>query len=423
MSQSQSQSQSKKHPRVVIIGAGFGGLACAKELGGAAVNVTLVDRRNYHLFVPLLYQVATAALSPADIARPIRRIVSKYANIEVVLGDVTGVDTNARLIRTADGHSFPYDRLVIATGSEYSYFAHPEWARFAPGPRSLEDARKIRARLLTAFERAEISRDPAEQAALMTIVVVGGGPTGVEMAGSVAELARHALTRDFRHIDPRRARIILIEAGPRILSAFPESLSDYARAAISRLGVTVMTGETVDAVDQQGVTVGKERIDAATVIWGAGIKAAPGGQWLGIELDRGGRIPVAPDLSVRGMADVYALGDVALAQAEQGTPLPALAQVAKQQGQHLGRALAANFRDGRAMPPFRFRNRGNTAIIGRHAAVFDFGWLRLKGRIAWLLWAIVHVFLLVGFDNRMRVTLQWAWRYVTYERGARLIMS
>jgi NADH:ubiquinone reductase (H+-translocating) len=415
-------SHASRQPRVVIIGAGFGGLACAKQLGGAPVRVTLIDRRNYHLFVPLLYQVATAALSPADIARPIRRIVGKHRNIEVVLGEVTGIDTAAHAVRTADGGTIAYDRLVIATGSEYSYFAHPEWARFAPGPRTLEDARAIRARLLTAFERAEISADPAEQDALMTIVVVGGGPTGVEMAGSVAELARHALARDFRRIDPRRARILLIEAGPRILPAFPASLSDYARAAITRLGVTVMTDQPVDAVDACGVMIGAKRIAAATVIWGAGIKASPAGQWLAIELDRGGRIPVGPDLSVLGVSDVYALGDMALAQAEDGAPLPALAQVAKQQGQHLGRALVANLRDGRAMPAFRFRNRGNTAIIGRHAAVFDFGWMQLKGRIAWVLWAIIHIALLVGFDNRLRVTLQWLWRYVTYERGARLIM-
>ena len=418
-----SHPVSSQQPHVVIVGAGFGGLACAKELGGAPVRVTLIDRRNYHLFVPLLYQVATAALSPADIARPIRRILGRYENIEVVLGEVVGVDPAARTVRLADGGSLGYDHLVIATGSQYSYFAHPEWARFAPGPRTLEDARQIRAHLLTAFERAEASRDPAEQDALMTIVVVGGGPTGVEMAGSVAELARHALVRDFRRIDPRRARIVLVEAGPRILPAFPESLSDYARAAITRLGVTVITGQGVDAIDQHGVTVGDQRIAARTVIWGAGIKATPAGQWLGIELDRAGRIPVASNLSVNGMTNVHALGDMALAPAGDGTSLPALAQVATQQGQHLGRGLVAYMRDGKAIPPFHFRNRGNTAIVGRHAAVFDFGWLRLKGRFAWFLWALVHVALLVGFDNRLRVTLQWAWLYVTYERGARLILS
>jgi NADH dehydrogenase len=410
------------HPRVVIVGAGFGGLACARALGGKPVKVTIVDRRNYHLFVPLLYQVATAALSPADIARPIRRIVGRFSNIEVVLGTVTGIDTATRRIRLANGTELPYDKLVVATGSDYSYFGHPEWKEFAPGPRTLEDARRIRARLLTAFERAEASRNSAGQEALMTTVIVGGGPTGVEMAGSVAELARHALARDFHAIDPRRAKIILIEAGPRILSGFPEKLSDYAKAALERLGVTVITMEAVESIDAKGVVVAGRRIDAGTVIWGAGIMASPSGGWLGAALDRAGRVPLNRDLSVKGVADVYALGDVASTPDENGTPLPALAQVAAQQGDHLGRALAKNLQDGRPMPPFKFRNRGNTAIVGRHAAVFDFGWTQFKGRFAWLMWAIIHVYLLVGFDNRLRVTLQWLWAYITYERGARLIM-
>jgi NADH dehydrogenase len=406
----------------VIVGAGFGGLACARALGGKPVDVTIVDRRNYHLFVPLLYQVATAALSPADIARPIRRILGRFDNIEVVLGTATGIDTTARCVRLAGGRELPYDMLVVATGSDYSYFGHPEWAEFAPGPRTLEDARHIRARLLTAFERAEASPDPKIQDTLMTTVIVGGGPTGVEMAGSVAELARHALARDFRTIDPRRAKIVLVEAGPRILSGFPQKLSDYAKTALERLGVAVVTGEAVESIDAAGVVVAGRRIDAGTVIWGAGIMASPVAGWLGAALDRGGRVLVNPDLSVKGLADVYALGDIGNTPDESGTPLPALAQVAAQQGQHLGRALAKLVRDGRPMPPFKFHNRGNTAIVGRHAAVFDFGWMQLKGRFAWLMWAIIHVYLLVGFDNRLRVTLQWLWAYVTYERGARLIM-
>jgi NADH dehydrogenase len=304
-----------------------------------------------------------------------------------------------------------------------TYFGHPEWAVFAPGLRTLEDARRIRARLLAAFERAEMSRSSAEQDALMTIVIVGGGPTGVEMAGAVAELARHALARDFRTIDPRRARIILVEAGPRLLASFPEQLSDYAKSALERIGVTVMTGEAVAAIDAAGVVVAGRRIDAGTVIWGAGIKASPAAGWVGGGLDRAGRVEINPDLSVKGVADVYALGDMAGLTDKDGVPLPALAQVAAQQGHHLGRALAAACADGRPMPVFTFHNRGNTAIVGRHAAVFDFGWLQLKGRLAWLMWAIIHVYLLVGFDNRLRVTLQWLWAYVTYERGARLIMS
>jgi NADH:ubiquinone reductase (H+-translocating) len=412
----------EKLPRIVIVGAGFGGLACARALGGTPVQVTIVDRRNYHLFVPLLYQVATAALSPADIARPIRRILSRFSNIEVLLGTVAGVDTAARRVRLADGNELPYDKLVIATGSDYSYFGHPEWAEFAPGPHSLEDARRIRARLLMAFERAEALSDLAKQDALMTTVLVGGGPTGVEMAGAVAELARHALARDFRNIDPRRAKIVLIEAGPRILSAFPEKLSDYAVTALKRLGVTVIVNEAVESIDAHGVVVAGRRIDAGTVIWGAGIKASPAAAWLGAALDRAGRVPLNPDLSVKGVSDVYALGDMASSPDENGTPLPALAQVAAQQGYYLGRALAKQAQNGGPLPPFKFHNRGNTAIIGRNAAVFDFGWTQLKGRFAWLMWALIHVYLLVGFDNRLRVTLQWLWAYITYERGARLIM-
>ena len=412
----------ENQPRVVIVGAGFGGLACAQALGGKSVKVTIVDRRNYHLFVPLLYQVATAALSPADIARPIRRILGRFNNIEVVLGTVTGVDTAAHRVRLANGTELPYDKLVVATGSDYSYFGHPEWREFAPGPRSLEDARRIRAKLLTAFERAEAAPDAARQDALMTTVIVGGGPTGVEMAGSVAELARHALARDFRTIDPRRAKIILIEAGPRILSGFPEKLSDYAKIALEKIGVTVITKEAVESIDAGGVVVAGRRIDAGTVIWGAGIMASPAAGWLGATLDRAGRVPLNPDLSVKGVADVYALGDIANTPDENGTPLPALAQVAAQQGHYLGRALARNLQDGKPMPPFKFHNRGNTAIVGRHAAVFDFGWMQLKGRFAWLMWALIHVYLLVGFDNRLRVSLQWLWAYITYERGARLIM-
>jgi len=408
----------ENQPRVVIVGAGFGGLACAQALGGRPVKVTIVDRRNYHLFVPLLYQVATAALSPADIARPIRRILGRYKNIEVVLGTVTGVDTAAHRVRLANGTELPYDKLVVATGSDYSYFGHPEWREFAPGPRSLEDARRIRAKLLTAFERAEVAPDAARQDALMTTVIVGGGPTGVEMAGSVAELARHALARDFRTIDPRRAKIILIEAGPRILSGFPEKLSDYAKTALEKIGVTVITKEAVESIDAGGVVVAGRRIDAGTVIWGAGIMASPAAGWLGATLDRAGRVPLNPDLSVKGVADVYALGDIANTPDENGTPLPALAQVAAQQGHYLAR----NLQDGKPMPPFKFHNRGNTAIVGRHAAVFDFGWMQLKGRFAWLMWALIHVYLLVGFDNRLRVSLQWLWAYITYERGARLIM-
>lgn len=406
--------------RIVILGAGFAGLACAKGLGGADADVTLVDRRNYHLFVPLLYQVATAALSPADIARPIRRIIGRSRNIETVLGEVVAINSAAKTVRLLNGNSLPYDTLVLATGSQYSYFGHPEWQRFAEGPRSLDEARRIRARLLTAFERAEAMADPIERDRLMTIVIVGGGPTGVEMAGAVGELARHALARDFRNIDPRAARILLIEAGPRILPSFPQSLSDYAKHALERLGVTVMTGQPVESIDDHGATVGGRRIDAGTVIWGAGVEASKVGKLLGVALDRAGRIPVGGDLSVRGLSDVYALGDIALTLDQNGKPLPALAQVAKQQGEYLAGVLRE---PSEAPEPFRFNNRGDTAVIGRNAAVFDFGRFQIKGYFAWVMWAIIHIYLLVGFENRLLVAAHWAWNYFSHERGARLIME
>ncbi len=408
-------------PHVVVVGAGFGGLAVASELGGTNIRVTVIDRRNYHLFVPLLYQVATAALSPADIAEPIRRILSRHSNVDVVLGEVTGIDTEGRTVRLADGGVVGYDWLVLATGSTFNYFGHDEWASLAPGLKTLEDARRIRTRLLSAFEKAEMSEDPEHRKALMTIAVIGGGPTGVEMAGSVAELARHTLARDFRRIDPRSARVVLVEAGPRVLGTFPEPLSDFALRALKRLGVEVLTDTPVRSVEPGGIAVEDRFIPAATVVWGAGVSASPAGTWLGAETDRAGRIRVNSDLSIPGLKDVFALGDTALAAGDDGKPLPGLAQVAKQQGEYLGRALAARILRGETPEPFRFHNRGNTAIVGRNAAVFDFGRWQLKGWFAWVLWAIVHVYLLVGFEKRLRVSMQWLWRYLTYERGARLI--
>jgi NADH dehydrogenase len=411
-----------QQPHIVIIGAGFAGLACAKALGNAPARVTVIDRTNYHLFVPLLYQVATAALSPADIARPIRRILGRYKNIDVLLGNVTGIDTAARMIKTDAGAVGPYDKLVIATGSVYSYFGHPQWMAVAKGPRSLQDARAIRTQLLTAFEHADSATDPAERDRLMTVIVVGGGPTGVEMAGSVAELARHALARDFRHIDPRRARILLIEAGPRLLASFSQSLADYAEKELTRLGVTVMLGQPVEDLTAEGAIVGGRMIKAATMIWGAGIQAAPGVAMLGVPLERAGRIAVGADLSVPGLPGVYVVGDSALLLDERGQSFPALAQVAAQQGDYVGRSLVAQARGKPFSKPFRFRDRGNTAIIGRNAAVFDFGRWHLKGRLGWFLWAFVHIYLLVGFENRLQVVVHWLWSYLTYERGARLIM-
>ena len=406
---------------VVIVGAGFGGLACAGELGSTNIRVTVIDRHNYHLFVPLLYQVATAALSPADIAEPIRRILSRHPNVDVVMGEVTGIDRAQKKVVLADGSFVPYDRLVLATGSSYSYFGHDDWARIAPGLKTIENARQLRARLLMSFEQAEMSDDPARQKALMTSIVVGGGPTGVEMAGAIAELARHALARDFRRIDPRKATVLLVEAGPRILPSFPEDPASYARRKLEELGVVVLTGQAVENIEPEGATVAGRFIPAGTMVWGAGVQASPAGKWLGVETDRAGRIPVNADMSVPGVPDVYALGDTAALAGDDGKPLPGLAQVAKQQGEHLGRMLEASISRGQAMEPFRFHNRGNTAIVGRSAAVFDFGRRHLKGWLAWVLWAIVHVYLLVNFEKRMLVSLQWMWRWLTYQRGARLI--
>ncbi len=405
----------------MIVGAGFGGLPCARALGGAAIDVTVIDRNNYHLFVPLLYQVATAALSPADIAQPIRRMLARWNNIQVLLGEVTGIDPEDRQVRLADGSTLGFDRLVIAAGSAYSYFGHDDWAAAAPGPRSIEDARLIRARLLRAFEHAEACTDPREQEALLTTIVVGGGPTGVEMAGSIAELARYSLRRDFRNIDPTKARILLVEAGPRLLSTFPDALSTYAMKALAGLGVTVRTNTAVEKIESGRVTMAGEVVRAGCIVWGAGVRASPAAAWLGIDADKAGRIAVGPDLSIPGMPGISVVGDTALALDETGQPLPALAQVANQQGAYLGKALRANILEGTPMPPFRFHNRGNTAVIGRDAAVFDFGSWRLKGRIGWLMWAIVHIYLLAGFDKRVLVATQWLWRYLTYQTGARLI--
>lgn len=408
---------------VVIIGAGFGGLATASMLKGTGIDVTIIDKNNYHLFVPLLYQVATAELPPGDIAEPVRRIFRRHANTEVLMAEVTQVDPARREVTLNTGRIISYDRLVIGTGSQYNYFGHEQWAAVAPGLKTIEDARRIRSRLLMAFEIAEMTDDPARQAALMTTVIVGGGPTGVELAGSIAELARYTLARDFRHVQPQLAQIILVEAGPRLLGGFHARISDYAERRLTKLGVKILLSHRVDDLRVDGAVIAGQFMPAGTLIWAAGVRASPAAHWFGVETDSTGRIAVNPDLSVPGLESVYALGDTALCRDDHGAPLPALGQVAKQQGQHLGRALAANLRNGTPMPPFRFRNRGNAGIIGRNAAFFDFGRWNATGFPAWLLWAIVHVWLLVGFANRVRVALDWLWSYVTYQRGSRLITN
>ncbi|HZF77292.1 MAG TPA: NAD(P)/FAD-dependent oxidoreductase [Acetobacteraceae bacterium] len=408
-------------PRVVILGAGFGGLEAARSLARAPVDVTVVDRHNHHLFQPLLYQVATAALSPGDIAWPVRAVFRRQANVTVLMATVTGVDTAARLLLTAEGRTIPYDTLVLATGSTHSYFGRDEWAEVAPGLKTVADATAIRRRLLLAFERAEMTEDEAERRRLLTFVVVGGGPTGVELAGAMAELARHAMTRDFRHIDPRMARVVLIEAGPRLLATFPEDLSDYARASLEGMGVEVLATTRVTACDADGVSCGATRIEASTVVWAAGVVASPVGEWIGAERDRQGRIEVAPDLSVPGRPDIFAVGDLVAAVDGKGRPVPGNAPAAKQMGRHVGRLLAARAAGRPAPPAFAYRHHGDLATIGRRSAVVVLDSIRLKGRIGWWFWGIAHVWYLIGFRSRVVVSFEWLWSYLTFQRGARLI--
>jgi NADH:ubiquinone reductase (H+-translocating) len=408
-------------PRVVIVGAGFGGLWVAKTLANTAVEVVVIDRQNYHLFQPLLYQVATAGLSPADIAAPIRGIVGAYRNITVLLGEVEAVDMAGRAVEFEGGRRVTYDYLVLATGARHGYFGHDDWEAFAPGLKRIEDATEIRRRILLAFERAENETDPAELRRLMNLIIVGGGPTGVELAGAIAELARRALAKDFRNIDPRAARIILVEAGPRLLPSMPQDLSADAKRRLERLGVEVRLGAPVTAVDAAGVTFDGVRIEARTVIWAAGVAASPAGRWIAAECDRLGRIKVDADLSVPGHPEIFAIGDTALTVGAQGKPLPGVAPVAKQQGHYVGRLIKGRLRLGKPIGPFRYRDYGNLAAIGRKAAVIDFGWIRLRGFVAWVIWTMAHVYYLIGFRNRMVVALSWLWSYFTFQRGARLI--
>ena len=402
--------------KVVIVGAGFGGLAAAKSLARAPVDVTLIDRCNYHLFQPLLYQVATAGLSPADIAAPIRSIVRSQANARVLLGTVVAVERDVKLVRLSDGAAVPYDRLVLATGARHSYFGRDEWAAFAPGLKTIDDATAVRRKVLLALEHAETESDPARRQALLTFVVIGAGPTGVEMAGAIAELARRSVSKDFRSITPRCSRIYLVEAASRVLGTFDEPLSVKARAAVEQLGVTVLTGHPVEAITDNHVTVAGQKIAAQTVIWAAGVRASPASTWLDADADRSGRVLVEPDLTVRGSSDIYAIGDTAACANGNDRFLPGVAPVAKQQGRHVAKQIAT----GRSIP-FRYRDYGNLATIGRHRAVAELGRLQLSGPLAWVLWCTAHIFFLVGFRNRLVVGANWLWNYLTFERGARLI--
>jgi NADH dehydrogenase len=407
-------------PHIVIVGAGFGGLSAAHALAGADADVTVIDRRNYHLFQPLLYQVATAGLSPAQIASPIRSILRHAQNVQVLLGRVTGVDREKRTV-TLEDRTISYDTLVLATGARHAYFGHDEWESVAPGLKKIDDATAIRRRILTAFEHAEATDSHEARRRLLTFVVIGAGPTGVEMAGAIAELARVALRRDFRNIDPSEASIVLVEAGPRVLVAFPPVLSSAAQRALERLGVEVRLGTPVTRCDEEGVTIGDERLPAATIVWAAGVAASSAAGWLGADKDRVGRVIVGSDLTLPGHPEIFCIGDTAHALGAGGQPLPGLAPVAKQQGAYVARVLRARIAGKPAPVPFRYRDFGTMATIGRRAAVADFGWVKLEGTLAWLLWGVVHISFLIGFRNRLVVLLDWLWSYVTFQSGARLI--
>lgn len=407
--------------RIVIVGAGFGGLWAAKNLRRAEADVLVIDRSNHHLFQPLLYQVATAGLSATDIAYPVRSILRRQPRARVMLGEVAGVDASAREVVLEGGRRERYDFLVLATGARHGYFGNPAWEKHAPGLKSLGDALEIRRRILLAFEQAEMESDETRRRELLTFVLVGAGPTGVEMAGSIAELAHRALASDFRNVDPQQARVVLIEAGPRVLASFPDALSKRAQADLERLGVEVRLGARVEQVDAEGVVVSGERLRAATVLWAAGVVASPAGRWLGAETDRAGKVIVAPDLTVAGHPEIFVIGDTARVE-QDGRPVPGVAPAAMQQGHHVAREILRRLRDPSApAQPFRYNDKGNLATIGRRAAVADLGWLRIRGLLAWVAWLLVHIFYLIGFRNRLIVLLQWAWAYVTFQRGARII--
>ena len=423
---------------VLVVGGGFAGLWAVRALAGDDVRITLVDRRNHHLFQPLLYQVATAGLSAPDIAAPLRHILRAQDNVEVRLGEVTAIDTVARTVTLADGDALHYDTLLLASGATHAYFGHDDWAGDAPGLKTLDDALLIRRRVLLAFERAEAADDPAEREAWLSFAVVGGGPTGVELAGTLAEIARKTLRREFRHIDPARARVRLVEAGPRVLATFPELLSEKARRQLQKLGVEVMTGSPVSAIDAHGFIVSgpdassattrggsvddtPRRIPARTVLWAAGVAASRLGALLGAERDRAGRVLVAPDLSVPGHPQVFVAGDLA-SVVQDGRPVPGVAPAAKQMGAHVAAVIRARLA-GKLAPSFRYRDFGNLATIGRMAAVVHFGRLKLSGLLAWWFWLVVHILFLIGFRNRLVVMLNWAWAYWSYQRHARIIFG
>ncbi|HMB38688.1 MAG TPA: NAD(P)/FAD-dependent oxidoreductase [Wenzhouxiangellaceae bacterium] len=415
------QNQSRKRPRVVVLGAGFAGLTATVRLAREAVDIVVVDRHNYHLFQPLLYQVATAALSPADIAAPIRGILGKLPNVHVLLDTITDIDRQAREVHTLSGRSIDYDYLLVATGATHNYFGNDHWHDIAPGLKRIEDALELRRRILLAFERAEMEEDAERREALMTFVIVGGGPTGVEMAGAVAELTRFTLTRDFRRIKPENARVMLVDANDRILRPFPEKLSTRACKSLERMEVQLVLNSRVDGVDERCVRIGEDLIATETVIWSAGVKASPAGNWLNVETDGSGRIEVDERLHLPGDERVFIIGDVASHTNPDGTPTPGLAPAAKQQGRYAARVLAAIV--GRRKPPnpFRYRDYGQLATIGRHSAVVNLRGWHITGAVGWWFWGLAHIYYLIGFRNRIVVAANWFWSYLTFGRGIRLI--
>src|ERR1700678_4199091 len=406
---------------VVVVGAGFGGLAVVHGLAGARVRVTVIDQRNHHLFQPLLYQVATASLATSEIAWPIRHLVRKRKEITTLLGTVGGVDAGNRTVLLEDGGAVTYDTLVLATGARHAYFGHDEWEPHAPGLKTLEDATSIRRRILLSFERAERETDPAQRAALLTFVIIGGGPTGVELAGAIAELAHHNLPQDFRHIDTRKARVVLIEAGARILPSFTPDLSAYAHAALERLGVDIQLGRAVRECSAQGVIFGDEPLAARVILWAAGVRASPAAAWLGMPADNAGRLKVQPDLTAPGRPEIFVIGDTATIDAWKGKPVPGIAPAAKQQGAHAANTIKRRLRGFGAPRPFRYRHAGNLATIGKRSAVIDFGWLKVRGWPAWWTWGLAHIYFLIGMRNRLAVALSWLWIYATGNRSACLI--
>jgi NADH dehydrogenase len=407
-------------PHVIVLGAGFGGIEAVKSMRRAPVDVTIIDRENHHCFQPLLYQVATATLSPADIAWPVRHILRGQRNATVLMAEATGIDLKARRVLLRGTNPIGYDCLIVATGATHSYFGHDNWAQFAPGLKQIVDATRIRRSVLMAFEQAELPDNEAMRQRLLTFVIVGGGATGVEMAGAIAEIARHTLARDFRNIDPRTARIVLVEAGPRILPALAENLANYAARTLTRMGVEIRTSTRVTNCDANGVDLAAGRLDAGTVIWAAGVKASPAAQWLGAESDRAGRVVVCPDLSLPGHNEVFVIGDAAAVHDKVGGMAPGIAPAAKQMGRYVGKLIQARLA-GRALPPFHYRHAGDLATIGRRAAVVQLGRLHLTGFAGWLFWSVAHIYFLIGLRHRFVVAFMWLWDFITFQRGALLI--